>query len=1243
MKTKNKRFPRIVSLSAALVASMSSLHAADFTWGGGNLNWTDISAAGWNGGPPAATDTAAINSGTVTVTAAIDAAPITIAAGGKLVIDYASAVVANAITLNGTTAGGAIYNADRPGGNVNTLTGQITLNATSNIASWWNDKSLAMSGKITGPGGLILDVNGGFQVGGRFVISGSTNDYTGGTTANGRAAGDQFGYPAQAQVVLGTNNALPSGSALTLNTGTLILNGFSQTLSALSSTGVSYVYGGSTTASSLILNVPDSSTTIYAGNLGGSVSNANNFSLTKSGAGNLGLTGTTSHIGGTTVSAGILSLGNGTSSVNLSDIAALTIAADAVVDLNYTGTDVVGSLVINGTTVPSGTYGGTPATPLPFRDYFTGTGSITVATPLTGHVWGGGEHVWENTSATGWTIGTIPTIGDIANIPVGRVDVNQPIDPATVNILPGGRFVISYAGAFIENDFILNGLSNGGAIISNDGPPDGNVNTITGQITLNFTSNISSWWNNKTLELSGKITGNGGLVVDRASSVSWADPVGSRLLISGSTNDYTGGTTVNGRTAGGHGGTPAQSYLVLGANNALPSGSTLALNTGALYLNGFTQTLSEITSTGVSYIRGGSATSGTLIWDVATSNTFEGTLGGPGANDNNFNLTKTGPGTLTLTAANSFSGNTTVSAGSLSVGNGTTNGNLPDGGTVTLAAGTTVNLNHPDTDLIGGLVINGITVPAGTYNASNATHGSYFTGAGSVAILPAISGMVWGGGELSWEDLTASGWNSASLPTDTDTVYITSGRVIVTQPIAPSAIDIRTGGRFQINYNGAIIESNFTLNGLSSGGAIINGADTSENNVNNITGQITLNFTSNISSWWNDKTLELSGKITGNGGLVLDRSTSISWGDPVGGRFLISGTTNDYLGSTTVNGRAAGSQFGYPAQSRLFLGADNALPVGTALNLNTGALYLNGFAQTVSAITSTGVSQIRGGSPTAGSLTVNMAASSSFDGILGGSGANENNFSFTKSGAGILTLTAPATYTGSTTVNAGGLDIPTGGGLRFLPAANGITNSIAGSSTATLNYLGTVNLDLSATVATAGNTWTLVNLSSFSGTLPVFNPEAVASTLGAFTEVTPGIWELPATDAKWVLSETFGTLAYTSTLVANNYTAWATTNGITGTITDDQDNDGVANLIEYALADGGERGSFDAATRTVSFTKRAAPFGADVTVAIEESDDLGVTDAWEVVTATVTGDTISYTLPTGKPKIFARLKVTVNP
>jgi hypothetical protein len=62
----------------------------------------------------------------------------------------------------------------------------------------------------------------------------------------------------------------------------------------------------------------------------------------------------------------------------------------------------------------------------------------------------------------------------------------------------------------------------------------------------------------------------------------------------------------------------------------------------------------------------------------------------------------------------------------------------------------------------------------------------------------------------------------------------------------------------------------------------------------------------------------------------------------------------------------------------------------------------------------------------------------------------------------------------------------------------------------------------------------------------------------------------------------------------------------------------------------------------VSFGKGAeAVANGDVTWTIEESDDLGAADPWTAVTPTVNNSTtISYTLPVGKPKVFARLVVT---
>jgi hypothetical protein len=117
--------------------------------------------------------------------------------------------------------------------------------------------------------------------------------------------------------------------------------------------------------------------------------------------------------------------------------------------------------------------------------------------------------------------------------------------------------------------------------------------------------------------------------------------------------------------------------------------------------------------------------------------------------------------------------------------------------------------------------------------------------------------------------------------------------------------------------------------------------------------------------------------------------------------------------------------------------------------------------------------------------------------------------------------------------------------------------------------------------------------------------------------------------------------------VAGNYASWATAHGITGQpASGDFDKDGLTNLVEYALGTDPTVSSLPAGTLAagvLSFTKGTeAVANGDVSYSIEASTTLGAAPSpWAVVTPTVNNSTtISYTLPTGLPKEFARLKVT---
>lgn len=115
----------------------------------------------------------------------------------------------------------------------------------------------------------------------------------------------------------------------------------------------------------------------------------------------------------------------------------------------------------------------------------------------------------------------------------------------------------------------------------------------------------------------------------------------------------------------------------------------------------------------------------------------------------------------------------------------------------------------------------------------------------------------------------------------------------------------------------------------------------------------------------------------------------------------------------------------------------------------------------------------------------------------------------------------------------------------------------------------------------------------------------------------------------------------------SDYPAWAASQvpPVTGGPGDDDDHDGVANLIEYALADGGERGSMNGTT--VTFVKRGAPYGGDLTYLIETSTTLAA-GSWTTVLThgpSELAQPLSYDLaPTpGSPRKFARLRVVRNP
>ncbi len=110
--------------------------------------------------------------------------------------------------------------------------------------------------------------------------------------------------------------------------------------------------------------------------------------------------------------------------------------------------------------------------------------------------------------------------------------------------------------------------------------------------------------------------------------------------------------------------------------------------------------------------------------------TISQVLGGSGS------LTKQGTGTLTLSGANTYAGNTTVSAGTLSLSSGF----LSNNSTVTIAAGAVLNLNFSAAvpDQVASLVI-GTNPPLAVGIYSSTTHPGIITGTGRLEVTGVVA------------------------------------------------------------------------------------------------------------------------------------------------------------------------------------------------------------------------------------------------------------------------------------------------------------------------------------------------------------------------------------------------------------------------------------------------------------------------------------------------------------------------
>ncbi len=219
---------------------------------------------------------------------------------------------------------------------------------------------------------------------------------------------------------------------------------------------------------------------------------------------------------------------------------------------------------------------------------------------------------------------------------------------------------------------------------------------------------------NGTLKISGPITN--GSIGDLYIS---ADGLTGKVIVSGA-NTYSGQSAI------------IRGTLQLGANNSLPVGTVLNVHSASgvtdrsvFDLAGYNQQVAGLlrgNTSGPALVTNSSPSLATLTVSNTTTYTYDSPIGG------NLALVKTGSGILTNSGATTYTGNTTVDAGTLAISQATLNTNS----TVSIATNAVLRLNFTTTNKVAALVINGVSQSPGVYKS--ATSAPYIAGTGALEV-----------------------------------------------------------------------------------------------------------------------------------------------------------------------------------------------------------------------------------------------------------------------------------------------------------------------------------------------------------------------------------------------------------------------------------------------------------------------------------------------------------------------------
>ncbi|HLX69365.1 MAG TPA: autotransporter-associated beta strand repeat-containing protein [Verrucomicrobiae bacterium] len=544
----------------------------------------------------------------------------------------------NGVAQTFTNGGPVLFDDSASTPNTNIIVNSAVLPQVTTVNSTTHTYSITSSGanNIGGSGGLVKNGNS------VLTLSGGVNSFTGPTTisggtvsvsalANGGVASDIGAADNTAASLILNGGGLRYTGATTSSDHLFTLGTFGGTLDNEGSGQLSLNNGGTlafsgTGARTLVLAGVDTNGDTLAGVIG---DNGGPTAVTKTGGGEWVLTGNNTYSGLTTIANGVLKVGNG-GSLGIGNV-----VNNNGLDFNVSGTVTVSTIsgtgfVTNdgpGTVILTGnnTYGG--GTTINAGTLQLGNGGATGALNSDVNITNNGTLVYDSTSLFNLN-GTLSGSGNVSVLAGTLEAIGLNSYTGWTFIAPGATYQPS-RGNSGAGSLASSVMTNNGTLLiqRQDGYP-----LSAGAPTWGFTNNI---------------VGSGKLITDNNNQNNGA------VILAGN-NTYTGGTFIAG---GGF-------YL---GDNVDIQGSIV----GPVY---FTNTASgNLNFRVLIFYRPDTFTFTNLVTSVVTD-------GSSAANSGS--LEQDGSGTVILTANNSYPGATTVTAGTMQVGNGGTVGTIGTGGIV---------------------------------------------------------------------------------------------------------------------------------------------------------------------------------------------------------------------------------------------------------------------------------------------------------------------------------------------------------------------------------------------------------------------------------------------------------------------------------------------------------------------------------------------------------------------------------